>query len=625
MLRLRITIGWKLAIGFAAVIAMMGATVVFGLNGLSKVVRTYEEEALRVGETARIVGQMEKHVVAQALAVANYVNNENNIHKEQFEAAKADMAAAAAALRDLIREEEVGALLDRIENTQRLYAQQVEPAFSGFIRPSDPVFRQVANSMETSRRQLADAMAEMVQYQTERLERARAEARDADAQGRTVMAVVAGLALLVAIALATAINVAIAGPVRQAARAAARLAEGDLTVDELHVKSRDEIGDMASSFNGMLRTWRQVMEQIRAASGSLLESGQSLLGVAHDATGATGQIAAAVNEVARGAGDRVQQVQETRRSLEQLQGAIAQIAAGAQAQAERAGETTRALEDMTRTIEHVSASAREVAEASGEGAERAGEGGAAVGRVARGMEEIRTSVTRVAERIGQLGEYSRQIGQIVDMIGEIAEQTNLLALNAAIEAARAGEHGRGFGVVAEEVRQLAERSAESTREIGQLIGNIQAAVDGAVVDMADGTAQVEAGAELAGQARTALEAIEEAIGRTDDLARSISEAAAQMAAASPQMMAAMTEMAGVTEENTAAAEQMAASSDQVMGAMDGVARLSEETAAGMEEVSASTQEVNAAVENVEASVRTVTDNAQKLEELVQRFKLARGG
>lgn len=276
---------------------------------------------------------------------------------------------------------------------------------------------------------------------------------------------------------------------------------------------------------------------------------------------------------------------------------------------------------MAQSIEEVSSSVRAVAEASGHGAERAMAGEKTIVQVTQGMDEIRTSVIRVAERIDELGRYSRQIDEIVEMISAIADQTNLLALNAAIEAARAGEHGRGFGVVADEVRQLAERSAESTREIGQLLASIQAAVDSAIAEVQAATKQVDSGTQLAGHARAAFDEIMANIRTTDDLARTISQAAEQMAQASPEMLAAMAEMASITEENTTATEEMAAFSDQVVRAIDEVAAISEETAAGTEEVSASTEEVNASAEGMKESVQKVTEVAANLEKLVGHFRL----
>lgn len=619
--RLRISIGMKLAIGFGIVIALMIATVGIGFNGLGKVVETYEQEALRIAEVSRRVERMEKFVVIQGAAVANYIAFGNDQYVDEFEAAGDRVVRTADGLRGMLAPDEGHDLLDRIERTQQMYSQQVQPIFTGFISSDDPVFRQVADSMERSRQQLVEAMTEMVAFQTLRLANVRQAAQVADAQLRSVMSVVAIVALVVAIVLAIAINRVIAGPVRQTAVAAQRLAQGDLTVPALIVNSRDESEEMAGAFNEMLRTWREVMHQIRRTSSGLLDGGQALLTVSREATEATAQIATAVADVAQGAGDQVNQVQQTHTAMVRLQEAIEQIASGAQEQMRQANATTASLQRMSETIEHVSRSAREVAEASGEGAERARHGEAAVERMTDGMERIRVSSGRVAERITELGEYSRQIGQIVDIISGIAEQTNMLALNAAIEAARAGEHGRGFGVVAEEVRQLAERSAASTRQIGTLVGNIQTAVEAAVHDMEDGTTQVGAGAELAGETREALASIMVAIQRTDELARTISEAAEQMALDGPAMLADMADMVSVIEQNRSATGEMAASSEQVMQAMNEVARISEGTAAGTEQVSASTEEVNAAATEVESAVRMVTDNAEQLEKLVQRFTL----
>src|SRR5690606_8780557 len=366
-----------------------------------------------------------------------------------------------------------------------------------------------------------------------------------------LMWTLAGLAVAGAVVVQVLFTRVTAVPVRQAAQAALRIADGDLTVQELQVRSRDEIEDLATAFNRMLAHLKDMITQIRKTSGMLMENGQKLLEAARETTNATSHIAAVVAEVAKGTENQVEHMQVTATAMAELRRAIEQIDAGAERQMQQVEKTVRLLEQILQGVEQVANSARQVAEAASHGLRRAQAGGEAVEHVVQSIGQLRAVTDELTRRVAELRSYSAQIGQIVDLIGEIAEQTNLLALNAAIEAARAGEHGKGFGVVADEVRKLAVRASESARQIGRLITDVQASVDAAVGSIELGASYANTTAELAGRARSALQEIITAIGTTDSLAHAISAATQQMAAAGPAMRQAMQEMARITEENTA--------------------------------------------------------------------------
>ena len=158
-------------------------------------------------------------------------------------------------------------------------------------------------------------------------------------------------------------------------------------------------------------------------------------------------------------------------------------------------------------------------------------------------------VQQAVASMHEISASSRKIGDIIGLIDSIAFQTNILALNAAVEAARAGEQGRGFAVVASEVRSLAQRSAAAASEIKGLIGTSVAAVDGGVRHVED--------------AGAAIKEIVDGVQRVGDIIGEIKAAATEQAAGIGQVNQSVGEIDRMTQQNAALVEQSAAAAESL--------------------------------------------------------------
>src|SRR5690606_41320153 len=166
--------------------------------------------------------------------------------------------------------------------------------------------------------QLLQAVDELIAYQARRREELQLQAEAVAAQSRRVMIVFTAVALLLGGFSAIVVTWSISRPARMVAGAADRLADGDLTVETLNVRSRDEIGDMARAFNRMVESLRSMMAAIGRASAELMENGRQLAAMAEESASATSQIVAAINHVAEGANQQASNSNETAVSAQHL-------------------------------------------------------------------------------------------------------------------------------------------------------------------------------------------------------------------------------------------------------------------------------------------------------------------
>lgn len=333
---------------------------------------------------------------------------------------------------------------------------------------------------------------------------------------------------------------------------AGKLADGDLRIEPLEVKSGDEIGSLTFAFNNMSKSLRSLITKMATTSEQVAASSEELTASAQQSADAAVNVAATVSEVS---GDITSQM----RNIETAKNSIDLVSSDIQVMADKA---------------------KNVAETSEKTAEAAKTGSMLMEEAVAKMNSIEKSVLASAEVVERLGENSKQIGQIVAAISDISDQTNLLALNAAIEAARAGEHGRGFAVVSEEVRKLATASQESAEQIRTRIESIQAATEEAVTSMKSGTDDVKAGTEAIREVgiqfkeiMDMVDGIKEEINGINNSVKTVTDGAENIVA----VTASIDESSRATDERTktisSATETQSASNEEIAAASQALANL----------------------------------------------------
>ncbi len=357
--------------------------------------------------------------------------------------------------------------------------------------------------------------------------------------------IISGVLLLVCIALTFLLSQPTVQSLKRLVKVTEQIARKDLT-QTVQSQSRDEIGQLAKSFESMRISLAQMIQQLADSSVSLENNSNQLSESATQTEQVTNEVANAIHIVADGVAeqsDHLFLINENMRS------AIAQVEASTQ--------------DIEKTLRHAFHSAT-VAQKGGEA-------------IRESIDQSKTvmNMTRItAERISQLHRRSDEIGEIITVIYAIAHQTNLLALNAGIEAARAGEHGRGFAIVAAEVKKLAEQSTTAAERITGLIEEIQADTTKAAAAMEEHVNLVQAQLEKAALGGEALDEIIAQTNATKEDAAKLNERFQELSASSHEVVSSLAIIRQLAENNASVAEQVAASAEEQTASVNEITKSS---------------------------------------------------
>lgn len=563
---MRFTIYKKLILGFFIVILVLIGTIALNFKQLNSVNGTYQD--LLEEQTKKSISIQELRVIAkqEIVSMRGYLLLGDKQNREGNKSAREEFKTKSESLMATLESKKSIELLEAVNKSEQNVQQFADRMFSLKDAGETEQYEKLDSTQgRLILKQFDERVENLANYQSEAVE-AKIAATSKEIDAIKMQMILLGIfAVLISLIIAMIMGTIISRPIKGMAKAAQKIAEGDLTAEQIRIRNRDEVGDLALAFNQMAQNLKNLITNVSQN---------------------TVQVSASAAELTASADQTIQ-------ATEQITSAMQEVASGSEAQGKNATESSQAMKNMTNGIQQLASTTAAVSELAIETNTEANKGNNSLQRVISQMDTINTAVLESATVVKKLGNHSVEIGNIISIITDIAEQTNLLALNAAIEAARAGDHGRGFAVVADEVKKLAEQSKNSAEQIAGLISEIQQETNRAVTVMDTGTQEVQVGMKV-------VKVAEEGFSKIVDLIEQVSKQ---------------------IQEATTVSEEMSSSAEQIYASFDDIATIAQTSSSNLQNVASASEEQLATIEEVAASAATLSTMAEELQSQVSKFKV----
>ncbi|WP_339195695.1 methyl-accepting chemotaxis protein [Solibacillus sp. FSL R5-0449] len=559
-------IGKKLFGSFGIVVLILIFLSAFSVMKMTEIDEDYsfviEDRVYKVTELSVI----QNATSLQGLYVRSYVLRQDPADLESLTTQRETISNTVSAIEGLFKTAEMQEQIATLKENEVLYNDYVSQIID--YVDSDEIEKATNMLFEfavPTNRNILQTINNMVDFQKEQMNTTSDETTASAGISKTMMITISVIGVLLASCLGFFITISITRPLRRLTNAANVIANGDLREEDIHVKSKDEIKELATAFNAMKASLSNLINNVSLNVSS--------------ATAASEQLASSTDEVSVTSADIAKRVET--------------VAEGGSHAAAIGNDCAIAMDETAQGVSRIAEAAQVLNSHAMDMQTIAGEGGHTLHTAEQQMSVIQQSSYETKEKIKQLSRQSAEIENITKVITDITDQTNLLALNAAIEAARAGEHGKGFAVVADEVRKLAEQSKNSASQIAGLTSTIQ-----------EDTREVE-------------ESVNATVQNVDQGVIYLQNAQVSF----NHIVGSITEMTAQIQEVSASSEQISASTEEVAASVAEMAHAANSAAGEVGIVLSAVEEQTATMQEINDVAQSLSEGAVGIQEQINQFKV----
>lgn len=562
---MRLSILHKLLAGFLAIALIAGCAGVIYIMSLQQIQQSMSTILDRYVTLKSQADNLKFYATTQNGYMQTYMLSRDSYYGSQLLSTNDQTTKLLNEMKSLVVSKEDTAQLDYMLKMNEYYKTHAQELFNLPPAQVDQSYLDVITSVIPVGSIIVKFAQQFSDQQDALMTAAKDENTQKIAHVRQLAIAISIINFALAIIIGIFISRLISKPLQKLSKAAKSISTGDLNIEDVNVKQKDELGELAVSFNSMKNNLRHLVHEIN-------DNASQVITISKDVASGTS---------------------ETGKAAEHVADIMSDLSSSTQDQVKIVEGGLQTVYDVNKDIQQIDQSSQQAMSVAQQAQSQALLGNQEIVHVMNQMDQIHQRMSKLEVIISSLNKRSGEIEEINNAISSIAAQTGLLSLNAAIEAARAGEHGRGFAVVTSEIRKLSNETNESVDRVRALVNAIQSETKGATESVENMVKEVSQGIAAA-----------HSVGNLFNTIKSLTD-----------------HTTSEIKEVTDSIHHLSEHSQKIVKSMENISSLTDHVASNTESVSAATEEQLAFLEESTAHTATLHSMAEKLQNTVLQFRL----